>query len=110
MLGLVDPNSSLERDFLRFLRDERLRLPDRAQHRPTRDVPVQPDFYYERKNVPGVCVFVDGPPHDAPEQQCKDSQVRARLQDRGFRVIAIRHGISLADQAREHPDVFVPET
>ena len=31
---LVDPNSSLEQEFLRFLYDEKLRLPDNAQNRP----------------------------------------------------------------------------
>ena len=58
--GLIDPNSSLEREFLRFLRDGRIRLPDNAQNRPAPGVHVQPDFYYNRENLPGVCIFVDG--------------------------------------------------
>lgn len=107
--GLVDPGSSLEREFLRFLYDAQLRLPDHAQNRPAREVPVQPDFYYERENLPGVCVFVDGPHHDAPRQQAVDARLRSDLQDRGFRVISIRYDQPFADQVQRHPDVFVIE-
>lgn len=107
--GLVDPGSSLERKFLQFLYESQIRLPDHAQNRPTQDVYVQPDFYYERENLPGVCVFIDGPSHDTPHQQEQDEQVRGQLQDRGFRVISIRHDLPFADQVEQHPDVFVVE-
>ena len=104
--GLVDPNSSLERKFLRFLYDNGLRLPDEAQNRPAPQVHVQPDFYYNREDRPGVCVFVDGPHHDSAEQQTRDSLVRNQLQDYGYRVIAIRYDCPFAEQAQEHSDVF----
>ena len=42
---------------------DRLRLPDHAQHTPAEAIPVQPDFYYERNGIPGVCVFLDGQHH-----------------------------------------------
>ena len=106
--SLVDPNSPLEGDFLRFLHDERIRLPDNAQNRPASSVHVQPDFYYDRENRPGVCVFVDGPHHDGPAQQQSDSLVRTQLQDYGFRVIGIRHDRPFIEQVQEHPDVFSP--
>ena len=108
--GLIDPNSSLEREFLRFLRDSQIRLPDNAQNRPAPGVHVQPDFYYNRENLPGVCVFVDGPHHDGFGQQHTDSQVRTQLRDYGFRVIAIRHDRPFMEQVQEHPDVFVAYT
>ena len=107
--GLVDPGSSLEREFLRFLYDAQIRLPDRAQNRPSPEVGVQPDFYYERENRPGVCVFVDGPHHDAPKQQEVDARLRSQLQDRGFRVISIRYGQPFSEQVQRHPDVFAVE-
>ena len=107
--GLVDPASSLEGEFLQFLYKAGIRLPDLAQNRPSREVNVQPDFYYERENRPGVCVFVDGPHHDAPEQQDEDARLRTQLQDRGFRVIAIRYDQRFADQVQRHPDVFAVE-
>jgi hypothetical protein len=106
LLGIVDPNSSLEREFLQFLYDEKLRLPDHAQNRPASDVPVQPDFYYERNGLPGVCVFVDGPHHDNSNQGTADERVRSQLQDRGFRIVRIGYERSFADQVQEHSDVF----
>ena len=109
LLSIVDPNSSLERDFLSFLYDNGIRLPDNSQNRPTPDVHVQPDFYYDRENRPGVCVFVDGPHHDGSAQQDADVHVRTHLQDTGFRVISIRHDRPFTEQIQEHPDVFVSE-
>ena len=107
LIELIDPNSSLEKEFLHVLRDNRIRLPDSAQNRPTSKVLAQPDFYYERENRPGVCIFIDGPHHDSPEQRNADHQTRSELQDYGFRVIAISHGQPIMDQMNEHPDVFV---
>ena len=107
--GLIDSSSSLEREFLQFLYDTQIRLPDHAQNRPTQAVYVQPDFYYERDNLPGVCVFVDGPSHDTPEQQDQDVLVRGQLRDRGFRVISIRYDQPFTDQVERHSDVFVVE-
>ena len=107
LMGMIDPSSSLEKEFLHVLRDNRIRLPDSAQNRPTSKVLVQPDFYYERENRPGVCIFIDGPHHDSPEQRNADHQTRSELQDYGFRVIAISHAQPIMDQLNEHPDVFV---
>ena len=107
LMGMIDPSSSLEKEFLHVLRDNRIRLPDSAQNRPTSKVLVQPDFYYERENRPGVCIFIDGPHHDSPEQRNADHQTRSELQDYGFRVIAISHDQLIKDQLNEHPDVFV---
>jgi hypothetical protein len=56
LLERTDPQSSLERQFLESLFEARLRLPSHAQYRPCQDVPAQPDFYYDRDGLPGVCV------------------------------------------------------
>ena len=50
------PASSLEKPFIDYLYEHQLRLPDRAQDRPEPDLPVQPDFYYERDGLPGDAV------------------------------------------------------
>ena len=63
LTGLLDPASNFDRAFLDYLFVNRLRLPDHAQHNPAQTVAVQPDFYYERDGIPGVCVFLDGPHH-----------------------------------------------
>jgi very-short-patch-repair endonuclease len=102
----IDPASTLESEFLAYLYENKLRLPDTAQHRLGPEMAAQPDFYYEREGVPGVCVFVDGPHHDTPEQTAHDRRVREALEDRGYRVITIRYDKSLAEQVAQHLDVF----
>lgn len=109
LMSIIDPSSSLEEKFLQFLRDNRLKLPDYAQNRPDPEVHVQADFYYKRPNRQGICVFLDGPSHDKSERQHADARSRSQLQDRGFRVIAIKPTRSFSEQVQEHPDVFVPE-
>jgi very-short-patch-repair endonuclease len=100
----IDPASSFERSFLDHLYERKLRLPDFAQHTPVADVFLQPDFYYERGTSPGVCVFIDGPHHTV--HKTEDSDAREALEDRGYRVIAIRADRSLAEQIKANPDIF----
>ena len=45
-------------------------LPDRTQRRPSDEVHVQTDFYYERDRV---CIFVYGPSPDSDDQMTKDA-------------------------------------
>lgn len=108
LLDLIDPESSFEREFIDYLHANRLRLPDHAQHTPAQAIFVQPDFYYERDGIPGVCIFIDGPAHEAPAQAEQDHIKRERLRDQGFRVISINSGRSIAEQVSESPDVFRP--
>ena len=81
-------------------------LPDNAQFRPTEQVAVQPDFYYTRNNLPGICVFVDGPPHDTPQAKGHDAEVRGQLEDLGFRVVVIGHDKEIRAQIEDQPEVF----
>lgn len=106
LLERTDPASDAERDFLDYLHQNRLRLPDLAQHRPDPDVAVQPDFYYERDGLRGVCVFVDGPPHDTSQQASHDREVRESLEDRGYKVVVIRYDRSVKEQVEHHGGVF----
>ena len=105
LLDRIDPASSFEREFLQHLHQHQLRLPDEAQSQPESSVYAQPDFYYLRNGIPGVCVFVDGPAHDAPGPVIHDQQIREALEDRGYRVISIRPG-SFAEQVARYPDTF----
>ena len=106
LVGLLDPASSFERVFLDFLYQNRLRLPDHAQHTPAKDVAVQPDFYYERNGVSGVCIFLDGPHHKEPTISVMDHSLREALKDQGFRVVAIAHSRPLEEQIAENADIF----
>jgi hypothetical protein len=108
LLGLVDPQSALERQFLTYLHDHDLRLPDTAQHRPDPNVPVQPDFYYDRDGLPGVCVFIHGSVHDQDRQVERDMSLREALEDHGHRVVTIRHDEGLDGQIEKHHDLFRP--
>lgn len=104
LLALTD--SGLEADFLRFLHENGLNLPDAAQNRPSQSVFAQPDFYYERDGRPGVCVFVDGPRHANPAIAKKDEGVRESLRDLGFRVVAINGEEPFDERIRAYPEVF----
>jgi ATP-dependent helicase YprA (DUF1998 family) len=106
LLSLVDPGSTFERAFLEYLYKNGLRLPDHAQHTPADGILVQPDFYYERDGIPGVCIFIDGPQHDEPAQVERDRTVRETLKDQGFRIVAIKSGLAMSDQVSEHMDIF----
>lgn len=102
----LDPASSLERKFLDHLYSQKLRLPDFAQYRPDSEIPTQPDFYYRRDRIPGVCVFIDGPAHDNPRQVDQDQRIREALQERGYRVIVIRYDRLFVDKILENSDIF----
>jgi len=106
LCSMTDPGSNLEVPFLEFLYHGGYRLPDLAQNRPAEGIAAQPDFYYDREGVPGVCVFVDGSEHDEPRRQERDTDARAALEGRGCRVISIRFDHPLDAQVSAHPDVF----
>jgi hypothetical protein len=82
------------------------RLPEYAQHCPEPEIAVQVDFFFKRDGLPGVCVFVDGPVHDAPAQAEHDRRVRAALRDGGYRVIELKTTDDLRPQLDRHGDVF----
>ncbi|HEV2492306.1 MAG TPA: DEAD/DEAH box helicase [Terriglobia bacterium] len=103
-----DHISGLEGDFLALLHRTRRRLPDRVQYRPEPDVFAEADFFYDRDGARGVCVFCDGPDHDELSRQARDSAERAKLEDLGYRIVVIRHDVSIEDQVRRHVDVFGP--
>jgi hypothetical protein len=101
-----DPKSSLEAQFLRQLYESRRRLPDRAQYRPEDGIYCETDFFYERDGLNGIAVFIDGPSHDDPVQKQKDVLERAKLDDLGYRVLAVRYDRSIEEQIAENPDIF----
>lgn len=100
-------DSQLEQRWLNELETLGLRLPSDAQYR----IPgyfAQPDFYYSESNV---AVFIDGPPHDEPDQLRKDEEVTRGLMEMGYIVIRFHHGNDWPAIFRRHPDVFgVPST
>lgn len=100
-------DSKLEQRWIDQVEELGLRLPSDAQYQ----IPgyyAQPDFYYNETNV---AVFIDGPPHDEPDQLRKDEEITQGLMEMGYIVIRFHHGDDWPAIFRQHPDVFgVPST
>jgi very-short-patch-repair endonuclease len=75
--------SHLEREWLDFLEEQNLRLPDAAQ-KLIEACHTRVDFFYGSH---GVAVFVDGPDHEQPDVAGHDAEVADCLGDRGYTVI-----------------------
>lgn len=97
-----DHNSSTEYEFLKYLHDHKLRLPDKAQPMFPERYYVQPDFMYGDR----IVVFCDGTPHDRPEVQADDQNKREVLEDAGYVVIAWHYATPLEEFVAAHPDIF----
>ena len=106
LLERRDLASGLEVKFLEELHRARHRLPDRAQYRPEEHVYAEADFFYDRDDLKGIAVFVDGPHHDEQVQKEHDSRERHRLEDMGYRVIVIKYDKTMQEQIKAHADVF----
>jgi very-short-patch-repair endonuclease len=99
-----DQNSSTEYKFLKYLYDNRLRLPDEAQPMFPEQYYVQPDFKYGRH----IVVFCDGTPHDKPEVIEDDKKKRQVLEDAGYVVLVWRYDQPLEEFIAQHSDIFTP--
>ncbi len=96
-------DSELERRFLDMLQQRGYAPPDKAQYWiPQRY--SRPDFYYDTASA---CVFIDGPPHDVPEQADRDRDVRTRLELDGYKSIVFHHASDWVAELARHPDVFL---
>jgi hypothetical protein len=96
--------SELERQFLSWLGEQGLRLPDRGQVTVT-EAKARPDFVYDLPTGP-VAVFVDGPTHGTAAQAERDDAAEERLMDYGWMVVRFHHGEDWPAVATRHPSVF----
>ena len=95
-------DSRLEGRWLDMAESLGLRLPSDAQYA----VPghyTRPDFFYREANA---AVYVDGPPHDAPDQAREDQARTRALIEVGYIVIRFHHAADWSAVFRRHPDVF----
>lgn len=99
-----DHNSSTEYEFLKYLYDHRLRLPDKAQPSFPDEYYVQPDFMYGDR----IVVFCDGTPHDRPEIKVDDMAKREILEDAGYLVLSWHYATPIAEFVASHADIFTP--
>ena len=99
-----DHNSSTEYEFLKYLYEHRLRLPDKAQPMFPNEYYVQPDFQYGDRTV----IFCDGTPHDRPEVQEDDRRKREVLENAGYVVLAWHYATPIEDFVNAHSELFTP--
>jgi very-short-patch-repair endonuclease len=102
---LIDKaDSTLEQHFVRFLKDNGYRLPDRQQET-IAEAYARPDFSYHQPSA-DVAVFVDGPVHDHVQVAERDASAAERLEDAGWLVLRFRHDAVWKTIAEQNPDVF----
>ena len=99
-----DHNSSTEYEFLKYLHDHQLRLPDKAQPMFPEEYYIQPDFMYGNR----IVIFCDGTPHDNPEVQEDDRQKRTVLEDAGYLVLVWHYATPIDEFVNSHADLFTP--
>ncbi len=71
--------SSLEREWLKFIDENNWRLPTEAQ-REFSNAHTRVDFFYNPKNGSQLAVYIDGPDHDKPQQKLDDEKRRKALE------------------------------
>ena len=101
---LAQADSTLEAEFVQWLKDHGYRLPDEAQTL-VEAARARPDFIY-RLASGRVAVFVDGPVHDDQAVAERDDRARDRLEDAGWYVIRVRYDDDWNDLAGANPTVF----
>ena len=101
LLKDMDPNSSTEETFLKFLYQNKIRLPDAAQLS-VDGIYTKPDFFYK----PDTWVFCDGTPHDDPAVQQDDVEKRKAIKAKGHEVVVYYYKDDLSDLIAKYPDVF----
>ena len=95
-------DSKLEQRWLDMVDVNMLRPPSHGQYR----VPglyTDADFFYRE---PNATIYIDGPPHDEPEQMRKDEEINQRLLEAGYIVIRFHHRQDWEAIFRKHPDIF----
>ena len=97
-----DHNSSTEYEFLKYLYDHRLRLPDKAQPSFPGEYYVQPDFQYGDR----IVIFCDGTPHDLPEVMEDDRNKREVLRNAGYIVLVWHYATPLEQFINDNSDLF----
>lgn len=95
-------DSDLERQWLDCLHASGLALPDRAQYR-IEECHTVADFWYEKE---ATAIYIDGPWHEYPDRQARDSAIQEQLEDRGITVLRFASGEQWLAQCRQYPSLF----
>ena len=95
-------DSRLEQRWLGRVDSLGLRLPSDAQYR-IPSYATRPDFFYRDA---AAAIYVDGPPHDSPDQIREDDATTETLIRMGYIVIRFHHEDDWLAIFRRHADVF----
>jgi len=95
-------DSALEQKWLGMVDDLMLRPPSDAQYL-IESCSTKPDFYYKEFNA---AVYIDGPPHDEPDQIRKDEVITRDLIEAGYAVVRFHHKEDWKLIFQKHPDIF----
>jgi ATP-dependent helicase YprA (DUF1998 family) len=94
--------SKLEQRWLDLL-DSLVMRPPSDDHILIESHRTKPDFFYREYNA---TIYVDGPPHDEPDQIRADDDITRRLIEAGYVVIRFHHKADWKEIFLRHPDVF----
>lgn len=94
--------SGLEKEWLNFLEERKLRLPTRAQQF-LDQCACRPDFIYEDSLT---AVYVDGAPHEYPDRKIRDATQTDCLENLGYSVLRFAAGADWAATISRFPHVF----
>jgi very-short-patch-repair endonuclease len=95
-------DSKLEKRWLDLADELVMRLPSDAQYL-IEACTTRPDFYYGEHNA---AIYIDGPPHDEPDQMREDEVITQHLKEMGYIVIRFHHKANWDDIVHKHPDIF----
>jgi ATP-dependent helicase YprA (DUF1998 family)/very-short-patch-repair endonuclease len=95
-------DSQLEKRWLDLVDKLILRPPSDAQYL-IEACSTKPDFYYSEHNA---AIYIDGPPHDEPDQIRKDEDITKRLMEMGYIVVRFHHKADWNEIVCRHPDIF----
>jgi very-short-patch-repair endonuclease len=95
-------DSQLETRWLDLVDELMLHPPSDAQYL-IEACSTRPDFFFREYNA---AIFVDGPPHDEPDQIREDDVITQRLMEMGYIVIRFHHKADWDAIFRRHPDIF----
>jgi len=96
--------SDLERQWLKYMSENKLNLPTHAQYR-IAECSTVPDFAYII-GANKLAVYIDGPPHDYPMRQNRDSEQDTSLMLAGWLVLRFHHADNWDELIRQYPSVF----
>ena len=99
-------DSQLEVQWLDLVDELTLRPPSHAQYLISA-CSTKPDFFYQEYNA---AIYIDGPPHDEPDQIRRDEEISGRLMEVGYIVIRFHHRSDWREILQRHPDIFGAST